>query len=205
MLENIKWYEQNSIKINNIYFDPYNVTDESHDAEIIFITHSHYDHFSLIDLEKVKNENTLLVIPGDCLNESLKIFNRNSIILVEPNKEYKISNISFKTIPMYNIGKTFHSKSNNWIGYLINMENINYYIVGDSDITDELINVKCDILIIPIGGKYTMDIYEAVEATTKINPKFVIPIHYGTIIGDISDGETFKNNLPKNIKCILKK
>lgn len=205
MLNNIKWYEQNSIKIDNIYFDPYQVTDEEHDAEIVFITHSHYDHFSPNDIMKVKNEKTLLVISNDALEESLKIFNKDKIIVVEPNKEYKIGNINFKTMPMYNIDKPFHPKSNNWIGYLLNIENIIYYIVGDSDTTEELVTVKCDILFIPIGGKYTMNIDEALNATTKISPNIVVPVHYGTIIGDISDGETFKNKLPKNIKCILKK
>lgn len=203
MLENIKWYEQNSIKINNIYFDPYHITEEKHDAEIIFITHSHYDHFSLEDIKKVKNENTLLVIPADSLEESLKIFSEENIIVVSPNEKYNIKNKSFKTIPMYNHEKIFHPKSNNWVGYLIELDNTIYYIVGDSDNTEELENVRCDILFIPIGGKYTMDIDEAISATIKINPKLVIPVHYGTIVGDINSGEIFKSKLPVSINCII--
>lgn len=205
MIEEIKLYDQNSLKIMNIYFDPYNVTEELHDAKYIFITHSHYDHFSIDDIKKVKNEETIIVIPADCFEETIKIFNDKDIFVVEPNKEYSFSEIHFKTIPMYNVEKKFHEKDKDWSGYLIYLNNTSYYIVGDSDVTEELLNTKCDVLFIPIGGKYTMNLDEAVEATISINPKYVIPVHYGTIVGDIEDGEIFKNKIPDHINCILKK
>jgi Predicted Zn-dependent hydrolases of the beta-lactamase fold len=205
MLSNIKFYEQNSIKIGDIYFDPFNVTDELHDAKLIFLTHSHYDHLSIEDLIKVKNENTVIIVPEDVFDKVKELFSTEKIIVVEPNNRYNIEGISFETVPMYNIEKSFHPKENKWVGYVINYNNYIYYIVGDSDATKEMLEVKCDALFIPIGGKFTMDIDEAVDATITINPKVVIPVHYGTIIGSFEDGEIFKSKIPVHIECILKK
>lgn len=191
---------QSSIKIDNIYFDPYRINEKYNDAEIIFITHSHYDHFDINSINNIKNENTKIVIPNDesILNEL--DFDQDKILIVEPNQSYKINNIKFNTIPSYNINKSFHKKEYNWVGYIINYNNESYYIMGDTDATEESKTVQCDKLFIPIGGTYTMDYLEASNLTNIIQPKEVYPIHYGSIVGDISLGEQFSNLIDKNIK-----
>ena len=204
-LKNVDVYEQNTIKINNIYIDPYRIKDVTHDAEIVFITHSHYDHLSLEDLKKVKNDDTIVIAPDDCGDKLSEIFANDKIYIVEPGHKYKLRGVKFETVPMYNIGTHFHPRENGWVGYVLDIDSIKYYIVGDSDMTEEMIAVKCDVLFIPIGGTYTMNVEEAVYATKLIEPKVVVPTHYGTIVGDLEDGERFNSLLPIDVECKLYK
>ena len=206
MLENITCLGHSSIKIKLndriIYIDPYNLKESYMDADIIFITHSHYDHFSKEDINKIKKDNTKLIITKDLLEETLDIdITTNNILVVEPNKNYQIENICFSTIPAYNTNKPFHPKENGWIGYIIEINDIKYYIAGDTDITEENRRVKCDVAFLPIGGTYTMNKEEAANLANIINPKIVIPIHYGIIVGTKEDAKTFKQLLNSNIKC----
>ena len=204
-LDNVKVLEQNTIKINNIYFDPYRIKEETYDAEMIFITHSHYDHLSLEDLKKIKNDNTIVIAPEDCGDKLSEIFQDEQIFIVEPNNKYKLFDVKFETIPMYNIGKEFHPIENEWVGYIIYIDGVSYCIAGDTDMTEELINSECDVLVIPIGGTYTMNVEEAVFATKLIGPKVAIPTHYATIVGSLEDGLKFKSLLPIDVECKLYK
>ena len=185
-------------KEKTIYFDTFKVDRNYNDADIIFITHSHYDHFSEEDILKVKKETTKIVMPEETyisnkekLNNVLG-FKEENIITVEPNKFYTVDNIKFKTIPAYNINKNFHPKENNWVGYIIYLDNISYYIAGDTDITEENKQVKCDVAFVPIGGTYTMTAKEAAELINIIKPKIAVPTHYGLIVGTKEDEEIFK-------------
>lgn len=195
---------QSSIKLigeKTIYFDPYLINNNYNDADYIFITHSHYDHFSLIDIKKVINNKTKLFVTEDIFNEIKNNFN-NDVIMVHPYSKYNDDYVSMEAIPAYNINKPYHLKEYNWVGYVIKVDKI-YYIAGDTDITMENSNIKCDIAFIPIGGKYTMDYIEASKLVNKIKPKEVIPIHYGTIVGERALGNSFKELLDKNINCNL--
>jgi len=205
MLDNVKWLGHSSIKIFSnkiIYIDPYNIKNFYNDADLIFITHNHYDHYSEDDIKKCLKENTKIIVTIDLYNRVLELgFKESNIIIVTPNKNYKIDNIIFDTIPSYNTNKSFHPKENNWVGYIISIDNIKYYIAGDTDITNEAKSVKCDVAFLPIGGVYTMDYQEASILTNIINPKIVVPIHYGTIVGTKNDAENFKNSINSNIRC----
>lgn len=207
MLDNINWLGHSTIKISEnkiIYIDPYNIKENFNDADIIFITHNHYDHFSKEDLKKCVNPNTKIVITEDLYDEVLQLgFNNNTILTVLPNNNYDIDNITFSTVPAYNIDKQFHSKESNWVGYILNIKNTIYYIAGDTDITDEARKVKCDVAFLPVGGTYTMDYKEASDLANKIKPKIAIPIHYGSIVGTKEDALKFKSNLNSNIECII--
>ena len=119
-------------------------------------------------------------------------FKEENIITVEPNKSYTVDNIKFKTIPAYNINKNFHPKENKWVGYIIYLDDISYYIAGDTDITEENKQVKCDVAFVPIGGTYTMTAKEAAELINIIKPKIAVPTHYGLIVGTKEDEEIFK-------------
>ena len=194
---------QSSIKIDKIYFDPFKIDEEKHDAEIVFITHSHYDHFDMESIKKIINDKTIIVAPDD--EEIKRNIKNNELIIVKPNSKYKIKEIEFETIPSYNINKSFHKKEYGWVGYKTYLDQT-YYIMGDTDATDEAKEVKCDYLFIPIGGTYTMDYKEAAELTNIIKPKTVTPIHYGTIVGTKEDGEKFKKlvNEETNVEILLK-
>ena len=206
MLENVECLGHSTIKfkINNkiIYIDPYNIKKEYKDADLIFITHNHYDHFSKEDIKRIKKENTIIVITEDIYNDALELnFEEKNIVKVIPNREYQVEEISFNTIPSYNINKKFHPKENNWVGYIIKIENTTYYIAGDTDITEENKKVKCNVAFVPVGGTYTMNAKEASELINEIQPQIAVPIHYGSIVGTKQDAIDFKNLLNTNIEC----
>ena len=183
---------------NNIYFDPFKIDKSVNNAKYIFITHNHYDHLSVDDIKKVINDNTKIICTKNCLN-NLQIF-KNDKLIVKPNNSYKIEDLSFSTIPSYNIDKNFHKREDGNVGYLLNIENKIVAILGDTDVTEETKNIKCDILFIPIGGTYTMDAISASKLTNLIKPNLVIPVHYNCIVGTKNDEKIFIENLDKNLK-----
>ena len=207
MLENIEVLYHSSIRINKektIYIDPFKIDRNYNDADIVFITHDHYDHYSEEDIDKVINENTTIIIPEELLTKLLKKgINKNAIITVEPNEKYVVQGIKFETIPAYNTNKTFHPKKNGWVGYIIIINGIRYYIAGDTDITEENKKVKCDVAFVPVGGTYTMDFKEAASLINEIKPKIAIPIHYGSIVGTEQDAIDFIRLLHPEIKGII--
>lgn len=193
---------QNSILINDeIYVDPLRV-DGKVKAKYIFITHPHWDHFSVEDIKKVITSYTKIICPESMKNDIDGVF-ENQIIYVQPQQTYKIDNITVETFNAYNINKPFHPKQNAWVGYVLTIDNERIMIVGDSDVTPELSNLKADILLLPIGGHYTMNLVEAAEFTNDICSKKVIPTHYGDIVGDKDMGKQFKQLIGKNIVCEL--
>ena len=142
MLENISINCHSSIKFNYknvIYFDPFRIKEDSHDADLIFCTHTHYDHFSEEDILKIKKENTKIVTTIDGKEKAKNIgFKDDDIFVVKPNEKYNICKMEVKTINAYNENKNFHPKENEWVGYIMELNNIKYYIAGDTDITKEM-------------------------------------------------------------------
>ena len=207
MLENIEVLYHSSIRINKektIYIDPFKIDRNYNDADIVFITHDHYDHYSEEDIDKVINENTTIIIPEELLTKLLrKGINKNAIITVEPNEKYMVQGIKFETIPAYNTNKTFHPKENGWVGYIITLDDIRYYIAGDTDITEENRRVKYDVAFVPVGGTYTMDFKEAAQLINEIQPKIAVPIHYGSVVGTKQDATNFIKLLHSSIKGII--
>ena len=207
MLNNIEVLYHSSIRINKektIYIDPFKIDRNYNDADIIFITHDHYYHYSEEDIDKVINENTVILIPEELLTKVLKKgINKNAIITVEPNQKYMVQGIKFETVPAYNTNKTFHPKENGWVGYVIEINGIKYYIAGDTDITEENKKVKCDVAFVPVGGTYTMDFKEAAQLVNQIQPKVAVPIHYGSVVGTKQDAEEFIKLLHTNVKGVI--
>ena len=207
MLENIEVLYHSSIRIAKekiIYMDPFKINKNYKDADIIFITHDHYDHYSEEDIDKVMGPNTTFVIPEGMLTKLLKKgIHKNSIVVVEPNKEYMVQGIKFKTIPAYNIRKKFHPRGNNWVGYRITINEVRYYIAGDTDITEENRRVICDVAFVPVGGTYTMNYKEAAQLVNEIHPKIAVPIHYGSVVGTKQDAVDFVKLLHAPINGVI--
>lgn len=208
MVDNIEVLCHSGIKISGeyvIYIDPFKINKEYHDADVIMITHSHFDHYSEEDIDKVKKQDTIIMGTKDLQEKFLEYgFNMDKIIIVEPNKQYEYKNINVETIPAYNVNKKFHPKENGWVGYIITINNIVYYIAGDTDITEENSKVKCDVALVPVGGTYTMTATEAAHLVNIVAPKYAIPIHYGDIVGTKKDAENFISALKSEIKGIIK-
>lgn len=207
MLNNVEVLYHSSIRINKekvIYVDPFKIDENYNDADIIFITHDHYDHYSEEDIDKIKKEDTVIIVPEKLLTKLLvKGYNKNNIITVEPNKQYMVEGIKFETIPAYNTNKQFHPKENEWVGYIIEINGIRYYIAGDTDITEENKKIKCDVAFVPVGGTYTMDFKEAAYLINEIKPKIAIPIHYGSVVGTKQDATNFVRLLHPITKGII--
>lgn len=203
MLDKVVVFGQNSIKFNmdlKIYVDPFRLNDRSNDADIIFITHDHYDHFSLEDIEKVIKDDTVLVVPR-CMENIVNNF--KNVLLVDYGS-HEVKGIEFDVIPAYNIDKKFHPKDKKYVGYILKLDDHRYYIAGDTDDTLEAEEIKCDVAFLPIGGTFTMNPEEACQLAKKINPQIVVPVHYGSIVGTSADGEHFKVLMDKtNIECVL--
>lgn len=205
MLEGIEVLYHSSIKINKervIYIDPFKIDENYSDADIIFITHNHYDHFSPNDINKVRKQDTIIIAPEDLFKELQNLrFQQENIITVKPDEKNTIKGIRFETIPAYNVNKKFHPKEHGWVGYIIEIDGIRYYIAGDTDITEENKKVKCDIAFVPVGGTYTMDSKEAASFINEIRPNIAVPIHYGSIVGTKQDAILFSRLLHQEIKC----
>ena len=198
---------QNSIRIDAngtiIYVDPFQIKKETGDADFIFLTHDHYDHYSLEDINKVLKYETAFVVPKTMDKKIRKNTSAGINHPVEPGKAYSVNGLSFETVAMYNKAKPFHLKKAGWCGYIINISGTRIYIAGDIDDIDEAKSVKCDIAMIPIGGFYTMNYKEGAALINTMKPQVVIPTHYGTVVGSPTDGENFAKLVDKNIQVEL--
>lgn len=207
MLDDVEVLCHSSIKFNKekiIYIDPFKIKESYNDADLIFITHEHYDHYSEDDIDKVKKPETVFIVPETLLTRLLaKGYDKNYIVLVQPNKQYTVQGINVETIPAYNTNKHFHPKSNGWVGYIIEINNTKYYVAGDTDVTEENEKVKCDVAFLPVGGTFTTDYQEAAYLANKIKPQVAIPIHYGSIVGTNQDAINFINLLQPSIKGMI--
>ena len=201
MTENIKWFGHASFKFSGeriIYIDPVNVSD-TEKANIILVSHSHYDHFSLQDINKLSNSNTNILVTPDVQSKLKDV--QGKITLIEPNKKYNVQGILIETFPAYNLNKPFHPKDNDWVGFIFTINGKKILYTGDSDLTTELQKFRVDIALVPVSGKYVMNPKEAADLVNLIKPKLAIPYHYGSIVGSMEDAQKFKSltQIPVNI------
>lgn len=184
-----------------LFFDPFMIRKAERRADVIFFTHSHYDHFSEEDAEKVIKKDSIIVAPSSMKEEVEKLYiKKENVYLLKPNDILNLGEIKVKAIPAYNTNKAFHPKEKGWLGYLVNIDGKDVYITGDTDITEESKEIKCDVLLIPIGGTYTTDYIEASRLTNLIKPKIAIPMHYGSIVGEKELGEKYKKLVSDDIE-----
>ncbi len=199
-MENIFVNTRSSIKLTGtktIYFDPLDIEGAPQDADMVFITHEHYDHFSPDDIKKVVKKDSKIIVPQAMLSIVREMeFMTQSVHGMIPFQEEQCEGIKWQGIPAYNIDKPYHPQRNNWLGYLVDMDGKTYYAMGDTDVTKEAAMVEADVVFVPIGGKYTMDVTEAALFINEKKPGLVVPIHYG----DSEVGETFGKLLSSDIE-----
>lgn len=200
---------QSSIRIEAdgkvIRFDPFRLPDAPHDADVIFITHAHFDHFSPDDLTKAAKASTYYIFPGCMFLEAIKFgVPAGHLLLATPETEQTVCGFPFLPVTAYNTNKPMHRRVNGWLGYVLTAEGKRIYVTGDTDDIREGRAVKCDILMLPIGGTYTMDPAEAAAFTNAVHPAEVIPTHYGTLVGTITMAETFRSAVAPDIKVTQK-
>ncbi len=182
----------------SIYIDPYNIKEGLEKADIILLTHSHYDHCSVADIGKLIQEGTIIVAPADCQSKITKFDVPVEMEIAEPGQELEFGEIKISIMPAYNVDKHFHPKEEGWVGYLVKMNNVLIYHAGDTDVIPEMQKLtgynqpeKEFVALLPVGGRFTMSVEEAVEAAKIIKPTLAIPMHWGSVVGTEEDAKEF--------------
>lgn len=204
----ISWLGHSAFRLTNnkvVYIDPYDIK-AAVPADIILITHEHYDHCNSEDVHKIIKDKTVIVTTA-AAQDKLRTINAQ-FLLVVPGKSYSIDGVKVEAVPAYNVDKfrspgvAYHPEKDNKIGFIITMNNARIYHAGDTDLIPGLeANVKnIDIALLPVSGTYVMTAEEAAEAVKKIKPKIAIPMHIGSIVGSKEDAYRFE----KLAKCEVK-
>jgi len=192
MLKNITWLGHDCFKLTGervIYTDPFQLKG-GEPADIILVTHEHYDHCSPQDVKKIQKASTVIVAPPDCAKKL-----SGNIKTVKPGDKITVEGVSIEAVPSYNTNKPFHPKENKWVGYIFTVMGQRIYIAGDTDYINEMEGFRADIALLPVSGTYVMTAEEAARAALAIKPKLAIPMHYGSIVGSAKDAERFKKLL----------
>ncbi|MAG27110.1 Zn-dependent hydrolase [Candidatus Pacearchaeota archaeon] len=181
-----------------IAIDPYNLSSAVGDVDLILITHSHYDHCSIKDIEKIRKEGTVIVVPADAQSKITKC-REARMEIIESGEKFSFGQVKIEAVPAYNVDKEFHPKQEGWLGYVIKIGNVIIYHSGDSDKIPEMKNLTGYgkhgtefVALLPVSGKYVMNVEEAVETASMLNPNLAIPMHYGAgVAGTREDAERF--------------
>jgi L-ascorbate metabolism protein UlaG (beta-lactamase superfamily) len=208
----LKWLGHSGFLIENskvIYIDPYQIKDGLPKADLVLLTHDHYDHCSVNDLNKILDKKTILLMTAGCQSKVVRFDIPLQMEIVEPNQEFEFGKIKISTVPAYNLDKSFHPQKDNLVGYLIKINDVIIYHAGDSDLIPEMQKLtgynkpsKSFIALLPVGGRFTMNCEEAFEAAKLIKPEIVIPIHWGSVIGPDNNANEFKELCDKEgIRC----
>jgi len=186
----IVWLGHAGFRVSNdvtIYVDPWKLKEPSPpQADLVLITHSHFDHLSSEDVARIQGPETVILAPGDCVG-SLSGATR----AVRAGEAFEVKGVSIEVVPAYNIDKDFHPRERNWVGYVFTVEGKHIYHPGDTDLIPEMDSIRADIALLPVSGTYVMTATEAAEAAKRIQPDEVIPMHYGDIVGTEEDARTF--------------
>ncbi len=201
----IIWLGQSGFELKNdktIFIDPFQIETEDK-ADVILITHSHYDHCSINDIKKISKPDTIIITVADCQSKLAPIADQiKNITLVKPGDKLKISALDLEVVPVYNIGKMLHPKEQEWVGFIVTLNDLRIYHAGDTDLIPEMDSIKADVVLLPIGGTYTMNAEEAAKACEKINPTIAVPMHYGSVVGSREDAERFKELCSAEVKIL---
>ena len=208
-LSNVRVLIHSSIRIESengtvLYSDPYDLVDETHDADIVFITHGHYDHLSPKDYACVAKPETVIVAPA-VLESEVAALHAGDMVLLNAGDTVEVCGIKVKAVPAYNVQPErlqFHPKENKWLGYILTIDGDTYYIAGDTDQNKDNETISCDVALIPIGGTFTMDPIQAAAFINTIKPRFVVPTHYGTTVGNKEDVDVFEPLVDDSITVV---
>jgi L-ascorbate metabolism protein UlaG (beta-lactamase superfamily) len=192
VLSKISWLGHDGLLYQGqktLYFDPFQIAGGP-PADLILISHDHFDHCSPEDVKKIQTQDTIIVTEAD---SAKKLSGR--IEIIKPGETKTIQGITIEAVPSYNTNKDFHPKTNNWLGFIVTLNGVRLYHPGDADFIPEMKTIQADIAFLPVSGTYVMTAKEAVEAAKVLKPRIAVPIHYGSIVGTDDDAREFKKLL----------
>ena len=200
MAQKMVWLGHDGFRIDaeeTIYFDPYDIAPGPK-ADLILISHEHFDHCSPDDVSKIQGPGTV-IITDKTSAEKLT----GDVRIVAPGESMSLGEVKIEAVPSYNRDKDFHPKQKAWLGFIVEVDGVRIYHAGDTDFIPEMKDLKVDIALLPVSGTYVMTAEQAVEAALSIQPKLAIPMHYGAIVGDDKDALAFKESLKGNIDVLI--
>ncbi len=201
VVKNITWLGHDGFLIKGdgkaIVIDPFQVK-QCEPADVILVTHEHYDHCSPEDIQKVQEASTVIVTEADSAKKL-----SGDVRVVQPGDKLTVSGIQIEAVPAYNTNKDFHPKQNGWLGFVLTVDGVRIYHAGDTDLIPEMDSIKADIALLPVSGTYVMTAEEAVEAAKIIKPKLVIPMHYDSIVGSADDARRFSDALSGTCEVVV--
>ena len=200
LIERLNWLGHDGYRIDGdlvIYFDPYEI-QAGIPADIIFITHEHFDHCSPADVAKIRKEDTIIVTDQASARKL-----EGEVETVRPGDRLTVKGVEVEAVPAYNTNKQFHPKSAGMLGFVVNIGGLRVYHAGDTDIIPEMNDIHTEVALLPVSGTYVMTADEAVDAALAINPEVAIPMHYGAIVGDKSDAEHFREKLAGKMEVVI--
>jgi L-ascorbate metabolism protein UlaG (beta-lactamase superfamily) len=200
MAKKIVWLGHDSFRVDAekvVYFDPYQISGGPK-ADLILVSHDHFDHCSPDDVVKVQQPKTVVITEKDSAKKL-----KGDVRVVKPGDTLSVGGVKVEAVPSYNVDKNFHPKKNGWLGFIVEMEGVRIYHAGDTDFIPEMKDFQVDIALIPVSGTYVMTADQALKATLAMKPKLAIPMHYGAIVGNEQDAEKFKKGLEGKVEVLL--
>lgn len=188
-LRGVTWFKQAGIRIRragkSVYVDPWGLYDRD-EADLVFITHEHYDHYSTDDLARIHQKGTKIIVPASMASK-VRDYHR----LVKPGDTFAVDGVKVKVVPAYNRLKAYHPESKEWVGFILEVDGVTYYHAGDTDLIPEMETIRADVAFLPCGGTYTMNAAQATQAAETVGATIAVPIHWGDIVGTEEDARRF--------------
>ena len=199
-VEKIHWLGHDSFRVDGtktVYFDPFQI-EEGPGADLILISHDHFDHCSPEDVDKIRKENTVIITEKDSAGKL-----QGDVRILNPGEKTEVEGVKIEAVPAYNTDKDFHPRKNGWLGFIVTVDGVRIYHAGDTDFIPEMKGMSVDIALLPVSGTYVMTAEQAVSAALAIRPRIAIPMHYGAIVGEERDAVSFQSALADTVQVTL--